>query len=276
MSASGCFNGTTGTTDVDKQNRVAATTECNNNTCDIPSIDLKPYFENKGVVIGEQPTKDQLDVANTIHNACQQHGFVHVTNFGFTSEMGRRLFSASKDLFDNPTKLDDYQPWSPITNIGFSPYKNETLNTNRQPDLKEAFNLRFPPKWNLDMHKFDTLPTSFQSIVKNIHGNGDDDDDDDDDDESKSLFNVLKLIANRYAIACAVALGLPYDTFSKTLTTNNLCTLRFLHYPPCTMDNDDDNGDEDTGRRSGGGGGGGGSARPIRAGEHTDYVSTDG
>eukprot|EP00539_Tryblionella_compressa_P017034 CAMPEP_0178832044 /NCGR_PEP_ID=MMETSP0746-20121128/9783_1 /TAXON_ID=913974 /ORGANISM="Nitzschia punctata, Strain CCMP561" /LENGTH=117 /DNA_ID=CAMNT_0020494325 /DNA_START=155 /DNA_END=504 /DNA_ORIENTATION=- len=110
-------------------------------TCDIPSINLKPFFREEGVVIGQAPTQDQLDVAATIHKACQEHGFVHVTHFGLTKEMGDRLFAASKELFDCPTKLQDYSPWHPSHNTGYSPFRNEALNTNRPPDLKEAFNV---------------------------------------------------------------------------------------------------------------------------------------
>ena len=237
-------------------------------SCDIPSINLKPYFENKGVVIGESPTTEQLEVSKQINDACCQHGFVHVTNFGFSSKMAQRMFDASKDLFDNDKKHEDYLAWSPITNIGFSPYANETLNTNRKPDLKEAFNLRFPPKWSTDMHKLDKMPQSFQSIVKNMCDNEEESDQECNGDE-KSLHSILRLVATRYAMACAVALGLPPTAFSKTLKTNDLCTLRFLHYPPtssssdATKDNNNDNNSNST------------KAVAIRAGEHTDYVSDD-
>jgi isopenicillin N synthase-like dioxygenase len=230
-------------------------------TCDIPSIDLRPYFEDKGVVIGHPATKDQLDVSRRINDACKEHGFVHVTNFGFTGTMARRMFDASKDLFDNPLKVNQYVPWSPSTNIGFSPYQNETLNTNRKPDLKEAFNLRFPPRWTKDMHKFESLPKSFQSMVNNIYH---DDEHEKDGSDGNSLFSVFQLIATRYAMACAVALGLSPTAFSKTLTNYNLCTVRFLHYPPTYMEHNDNSGDDD-GTTS--------SSVAIRAGEHTDFVS---
>ena len=245
-------------------------TETTATSCDIPSINLKPYFEDKGVVIGESPTPEQLEISKQINDACCEHGFVHVTGFGFSSKMAQRMFDASKDLFDNDKKHEDYLAWSPITNIGFSPYANETLNTNRKPDLKEAFNLRFPPKWSTDMHKLDKMPRSFQSIVKNICDN--EEASDGEYSNEKSLYSILRVVATRYAMACAVALGLPPKSFSKTLKTNDLCTLRFLHYPPIHSSSgaveEKNNNDNDINK---------GSSKDvaIRAGEHTDYVSDD-
>ena len=85
-----------------------------------------------------------------IHKACQEHGFVHVTHFGFSQAFGERLFQASKDLFDHPTKEQDYAPWHPSHNTGYSPFRTERLNINRPADLKEAFNVRFPPTRRAD------------------------------------------------------------------------------------------------------------------------------
>lgn len=214
------------------------------NQCDIPSVDLKPFFEEKGVVIGDTPTRDQLEVARTIHRACQDHGFVHVTNFGLTREVGDSLFEASREVFDNPTKHEDYAPWAPAHNTGYSPYRNESLNANRPPDLKEAFNLRFPPTY--DNPSLSRCPQSLQDIVTR-----------------KDLFGLLQKIAIRYGMACAVALDLPVDTFTKTLQTFDMCTVRFLHFPPCDLSSDDGSTIRTTDASS--------STVPIRVGEHTDF-----
>lgn len=203
-------------------------------SCDIPSINLQPFFEEKGVVIGDEPTKEQLEVAATIHQACQEHGFVHVTNFGWSKEFGESLFAASQDLFAHPTKEQDFAPWHPSHNTGYSPFRSESLNVNRPADLKEAFNVRFPP--TTDNPSLPNTPKSFQQVVND------------------DFFATLRKAAIRYGMACALALGLPVDFFSKTLQSFNQCTVRFLHYPPCDMVADEKN------------------VKPaIRAGEHTDF-----
>ena len=204
-------------------------------TCEIPSVDLGPLFQEKGVVIGEEPTDDQREVASVINRICRKHGFVHVTNFGMSMQFGQRLFAASEELF-HPARTGQYEPWSPATNTGFSSYRNESLNRNRPPDLKEAFNVRFPPKWeNPSLPK---TPQSFQSLI----------------DE---YTRIMKTASMRYGMACALALELPLDTFTKQLNTYDLCTARFLHYPPCDF--------HDSVSASAG------IDEAIRVGEHTDF-----
>jgi len=61
------------------------------------------------------------------------------------------------------------------------------------------------------------------------------------------VWRALEALLPRYCAACALALGLPLDFFSRAFQTLELCTVRYLHYP---------------GLAEGGG---------IRAGEHTDF-----
>ena len=218
------------------------TTTTTTPTCTIPSINLQPFFVEEGVVVGKPPTKDQKHVASQINQACQEHGFVYVTNFGLSKEYGEGLFRASKELFDHPTKHKDYTPWHPSHNTGYSSYRNESLNTNRQPDLKEAFNVRFPPIYeNPSLPK---TPQGYQNLVNN-----------------EKYFELMRTMAIRYGYACALALDLPMDTFSKTLQKFDLCTIRFLHYPPCTDYFEGGNDESEKKKKQ----------KAIRVGEHTDF-----
>ena len=56
-------------------------------------------------------------------------------------------------------------------------------------------------------------------------------------------------------MACAVALDVEPHFFSKTLEKMDLCTARFLHYPPCASPTGD----------------GANLSKAIRVGEHTDF-----
>jgi len=217
-------------------------------SCEIPSVDLKPFFEEKGCVIGDEPTNDQLLVAETINKICHEHGFIHIRNFGMSKTMGKNLFDAAKELFDNPNKESDYIKWSSQTNCGYSSYRSESLNKNRPPELKEAFNIKFPP-----VHTNPSLPhtpLSFQNIV---------------DDYTR----IMKLAAIRYGMACALALDLPIDFFTKTLNTFDSVTSRFLHYPPCDFHNNNNNNNDNniqamTNNNDK-------ELPPIRVSEHTDF-----
>ena len=75
------------------------------------------------------------------------------------------------------------------------------------------------------------------------------------------LWDVLALAARRYSLACAVALGVEADFFARTLERMDLCTCRFLHYPPCVSPGEAGAAAADLDLGS----------TPIRVGEHTDF-----
>lgn len=203
---------------------------------EIPCIDLGPYFVDEGVVVGEAPTEGQKKTAAAINDCCTVHGFAHITNFGLTASMEAEAFAASAELFALPddTKGSELTMISPKTNTGYSPFAYEMLNRSRPPDLKEAFNVRNPELHPPDGY-FSGCPDAFRM-------------------KALALWDVLALAARRYSLACAVALGLEANYFAKTLEKMDLCTCRFLHYPPCEAHAD-----------------GGDLKHAIRVGEHTDF-----
>ena len=183
---------------------------------DIPTIDFSPYLRNEGVIIGEDPTPNQLHVSKQIDIACRNHGFIYLINFGLSEDLRKKCFQSSKELFHQSPqhKLNEMNRITPQTNIGYSPYQSEQLNPLRKatPELKEAFNVRFPPTWNND---YRGCPKSFIEY-------------------SQQLQHVMKDVFIRYAYACSVALQLPRTFFADTLKELNLCTIRFLHSPECS------------------------------------------
>ena len=198
----------------------------------IPSIDLSPFFVDEGVIIGKEATPDQKECAKAIDEACRLHGFLHVTGFGVDQDLHRNAFAASEELFESPLLGESCRRWEPSHNMGYSPLKTESVNPSRPPELKEAFNVRFPPTHQND---FRGCAASFTNV-------------------SLELLRVFRKTASRYAIACALALNLPTDFFDETLKEMDLCTIRFLHYPPCDFDETSISID-----------------KPIRVGEHTDF-----
>ena len=75
---------------------------------------------------------------------------------------------------------------------------------------------------------------------------------------------MSRFLHNLYAKCSSMALGLEEEYFSKTLKDLDLCTLRLLHYPPCsehhmTPTSTSRKGDEESNRCA------------IRVGEHTDF-----
>ena len=199
----------------------------------IPSVDLSPFFVEEGVIVGAAPTPGQIECGKVIDAACREHGFLHATGFGLSKELSERVFSASKELFQSTDK-GSLSPWHASHNMGYIPMRTESHNPSRPPEMKEAFNVQFPPAHTND---FRGTPATFANAAQ-------------------ELQSVIRLASKRYAIACALALGLPIDMFEKTLCDFDLCTLKYLHvhYPPCRL--------EETGIET---------DKPIRIGEHTDF-----
>jgi isopenicillin N synthase-like dioxygenase len=160
----------------------------------IPTIDFSPFLEDLGVVVNEGPTKEQLEVAKSIDHASREHGFIYIQNFGLTPALYQEAFEASASLFDmkDKTKLSRLNPQ---TNMGYAPFQSESSNRSRPAELKEAFNVRFPPARCNDLTG---CPEGYASVVDRLQA-------------------ALKDAARRYAMACALALGLPTTFFSSTL-----------------------------------------------------------
>lgn len=203
----------------------------------IVTIDLGPFLRDEGVVIGAPPTDCQLSTAAKIDSSCKAHGFVQVTNFGLTPELRDTVFQAACELFSLPEshKLDKLKRITPETNTGYAPYGHESLNRSRPADLKEAYNFSRP---ELQLNDFVGTPPAFESTAL-------------------KLWSVLERAARRYALACAVALGLEVDFFTRSLERFDLCTLRLLHYPPCDVPTPEQGAQAEK--------------TAIRVGEHTDF-----
>ena len=177
----------------------------------VPTVDFSPFMKEEGVVIGAAPTAAQRHVAQQIDAACRgATAFVHLVDFGLTTALRTAALNASAQLFALSDKESKLSRIDPSTNRGYSPLLSENINraARKDPERKEAFNVRFP----LESNDFTGCPLEFQRVVN-------------------ELQQVLKVAARRYGLACALALGLPETFFSESLQKMSLCTIRFLHYP---------------------------------------------
>lgn len=204
----------------------------------LPVVDFSSFLVDNGAVIGEEPTPAQLETAKAIHDAGTAHGFVCLQNCGVQKCTLTSAFEASESLFtgssrEEKTKLKRLDP---TDNTGYAPIGAESLNRKRRgADMKESFNVR-------NSHNdFTGTPNGFQDAATN-------------------LWNNVRDSSRRYAICCALALGLPPDYFSKTIDSMDLCTLRMLHYPPVVDLDHVNTGDMEEEEMN-----------AIRIGEHTDF-----
>eukprot|EP00977_Amphora_coffeiformis_P023246 scaffold12708_cov124-Amphora_coffeaeformis.AAC.1 len=228
------------------------------NVATIPVIDFGPFMVEQGVVIQAAPTEDQLAVARAIDQACRNHGFLYLTNFGLTAAQQAEMFAAARELFALPVehKLTALRRIGSEDNRGYAPFRSESHHVARPPEESEKYNVRFPPA---HPHDLTGCPARFVNLITK------DDGDDPKDDADLLLPAILHRACHRYALALAVALNLssngndadaePYNFFSKTFSRMDQCSIRFLHAPPCEYNPaavDD-------------------WKQPVRISEHTDF-----
>ena len=206
-------------------------------TAHVPQINFGPFLKDEGILVGDAPTPGQLAVAQAMDAACRHHGFLYLTNFGLSKADRRAAFDAAHVLFglDRATKIDGLRRLGPTDNMGYAPYKYESHNPRRPPELSEKFGVRFPPA---HVNDFRACPAEFVTACDRLRG-------------------IMKDACYRYAVALALALGLAHQPtfFADTFRLMNQCTLRFLHAPPCDYDAS----------------AAGDLQRSIRVSEHTDF-----
>ena len=198
----------------------------------VPVVDFASF--PPGAAVGAAgPSDAQRATAAEIDRVCRVHGFLKLRNTGVDAA---GAFAAARALFALPaehkaTRLAQRDKLSGA-NTGYFPPDSEALNAARLNDVKEAFNVR---RANTS---FVGTPPGFET-------------------EAKAFYEQAAELADRVMLACAVALRLPPSFFAERHSLKDLCTLRFLHYPPV-----------------GAAAAPGDEAQPrgrVRAGEHTDF-----
>ena len=112
---------------------------------------------------------------------------VYLTNFGLKDEERARIFHASADLFDmdESDEVSLLKRIKPEDNMGYAPFRSETLNRSRPAELKEAFNIRFPPAHDNDLNG---CPGSFVN-------------------SSRVVLSIMREAAFRYSFSLRVGSG---------------------------------------------------------------------
>ena len=166
--------------------------------------------------------------------ACREHGFAaaQLPLGALDAALLRRAFDAAEALFGLPDahKATALARNAGSANVGYSPRASEALDRagGRACD-KECFNVR------VTGNDFAGCPEGFEEVAM-------------------ELLGAMKGAAVALARAAADALGLPAgdgDFFCRALRAFDLCTLRFVHYPPTSMPE--------------------GECHALRCGAHTDF-----
>jgi len=185
----------------------------------IPIVDFAPFMVEEGCVVGRPPTVEQHDVAAQIDDVMREHGFLYLENLNIEEANLSAAFHAAHLLFACPEahKCTQLKQFTRDTMTGYFPFGKEHVNQTRLADLREAFNVR-SPRWH--HNDFRGTPPGFGQAAE-------------------LFWNKAEAAAQRFQIACALAMELPtdrLDSFKKVCGRMDNSTMRFIHYPPCKFE----------------------------------------
>ena len=186
-----------------------------NETSALPVIDISD--------LGQGDTARDADIAGKIRAACEDKGFLYVVGHGVPTEALDNLRAASEAFFALPLeeKLTIAMANSPA-NRGYEPLATQTLEAGAPPDQKESvmIGVDLPEddprvlagKFNHGPNQWPERPESFKPAAE-------------------TYFRHMTAFGTKLMHGMALSLDLPADYFAG-FTTDPMCSLRLLHYPP--------------------------------------------
>ncbi|XVE57612.1 hypothetical protein DITRI_Ditri04bG0104300 [Diplodiscus trichospermus] len=178
-------------------------------------------------------SEDRLSTANSIRQACLDHGFFYLVNHGVQEELLKNVFEQSKKFFSLP--VEEKIKLAVKNNRGYKGMYDEKLDTslNAQGDSKESLDMGPLEEDHLNQWPSEEDLPSWRSTMEAYY--------------KKMLSTGTKLIS-----LIALALNLDEDFFQKLGALHEPVTyLRLLRYP----------GDADSSREG-----------VYGASAHTDYA----
>jgi isopenicillin N synthase-like dioxygenase len=192
----------------------------------IPVIDVGPMFA------GAPSALDR--VGAEVRDACETIGFFYIANHGIPEALIDDAFAQSKRFHALPLsekrklKLDQY-------NIGFlemnsSTHRHSTVHKVTKPNQNESFFVTHdrPPDHpdrvaGTPLRGGNYWPDGLPGFRERV----------------MAYFEAVNALGDRLLPAFAVALGLAPDHFAPLFSDENHATLRMLHYPPTTLEDND-------------------------------------
>lgn len=170
-------------------------------TLQIPVIDFSPFLHGS--------EEEQQEIANQIYAACQDIGFMYLSNHGIPQSLLDQLLHQTQLFFGLPTAVKEKMARSEETNCGYIGFQKERLDPSKPGDLKEAFNAGVNSVWLPECDGFREAVSAFYELTTTV-------------------------VAPTILRAFAIALQLPIHFFDDKHGQNFF--LRVLHYPGLTAE----------------------------------------
>ncbi|XVF52575.1 hypothetical protein PTKIN_Ptkin05aG0029300 [Pterospermum kingtungense] len=158
-------------------------------------------------------SQDKLSTANSIRQACLDHGFFYLVNHGVEEELLKKVFEQSKKFFSLP--LEEKTKFAVKNQRGYKAMYAEKLDTslNAKGDSKEIFDVGPVEENELNQWPSEEHLSSWRSTMEAYH--------------KQMLSAATELVS-----LIALALNLDEDFFKKLGAFDEpVAFLRLLHYP---------------------------------------------
>ena len=181
---------------------------------DIPVIDITS-------LASDDPAA-RAEVASRLGTACRGIGFFCIAGHGIPPELTSAVFAESRRFFALPEEQKaELSITRSLHNRGYVALSGEQLQLDKDPDMKEAFNIGF----DLAPDHPDVLagrPFRGVNLWPQIEGWR---------ETMLSYYDAVWHVGRLLHRGFAIDLGLPDDFFEDKLDFP-IATLRLLHYPP--------------------------------------------
>lgn len=162
-------------------------------------------------------THEVNHVLEQINSACRNIGFFYIKNYGFPEQTISDALGVMKKFFALPDeKKRQYLMSESINNVGYTPIGEENLDIYTNKDHKEAFDISpdLAPEQNLDNIDI----SGIKQLVNDYY---------------VKLYQISMVLLQAFALS----LGEKHDKFTAHFKNQSGIILKFLHYPPNTINN---------------------------------------
>lgn len=173
--------------------------------------------------LGQGDAARDADIAGQIRQACLDKGFLYVVGHGVPPQTLEDMRTAAQTFFDLPLdeKLAIAMANSPA-NRGYEPLSAQTLEEGAPPDQKESVMVGVdlsPDDPRVQAGKFNHGPNQWPAKPDTFKP------------AALAYFAHMTALGARLMKGLALSLDLP-ETYFDGFTTDPMCNLRLLHYPP--------------------------------------------
>jgi isopenicillin N synthase-like dioxygenase len=180
---------------------------------EIPVIDVSPLVSGAA---------DIATLGRDMARACEECGFLYISNHGVAPAAMEEIFATARDYFDLPVekKMEEAITRSPDF-IGYMPFRSKGTDPTKAGALQEGFQIHreFPPDHpnvnkQVPLHGPNPWPKGQPELKAAM----------------LRYFALMEKLSLQLMRGFAVGLGLP-DTYFYEFYKNPLTMLRLLHYP---------------------------------------------